>query len=70
MTDENPFPGVDPAISIKAVEVFGSKEEVEQWLHSPAMGLNGRRPIDLLESPEGKRLVKEFLSRLEFGVYQ
>jgi putative toxin-antitoxin system antitoxin component (TIGR02293 family) len=70
MTDENRILGIDAAISAKAVEVFGSKEDAEQWLRSPAMGLDGRRPIDLLESPEGKQLVEEFLCRLEFGVYQ
>jgi putative toxin-antitoxin system antitoxin component (TIGR02293 family) len=70
MTDENRILGIDAAISAKAVEVFGSKEDAEQWLRSPAMGLDGRRPIDLLESPEGKQLVEEFLGRLEFGVYQ
>lgn len=70
MTDENRIPGIDAAIAAKAVEVFGSKEDAEQWLRSPAMGLDGRRPIDLLESPEGKQLVEDFLSRLEFGVYQ
>jgi putative toxin-antitoxin system antitoxin component (TIGR02293 family) len=70
MTDENRIPEIDAAILIKAIEVFGSKEDAELWLRSPAMGLDGQRPIDLLRSPEGNRLVEEFLFRLEHGVYQ
>jgi putative toxin-antitoxin system antitoxin component (TIGR02293 family) len=53
----------------KAVEIFGSKEEAELWLRRPAMALDGKRPVDLLRSPEGKSLVQELLGRLEHGVY-
>lgn len=70
MTDENRIPGVDAAILTKAIEIFGSTEDAELWLRSPAIGLDGQRPIDLLTSPKGKQLVEEFLARLEHGVYQ
>jgi putative toxin-antitoxin system antitoxin component (TIGR02293 family) len=53
----------------KATEVFGSQEKAEQWLERPAMGLNGRRPIDLLATPAGVEMVEDFLGRLEYGVY-
>jgi uncharacterized protein (DUF2384 family) len=33
------------------------------------MGLDGARPIDLLRTEDGARVVYEFLMRLEFGVY-
>ena len=33
------------------------------------MGLNGRRPIDLLATPVGVAMVETFLTRLEHGVY-
>ena len=56
-------------ILTKAVSVFGSKEEAEQWLERPAIGLNQRKPIDLLATPAGVELVEDFLVRLEYGVY-
>jgi uncharacterized protein (DUF2384 family) len=33
------------------------------------MGLDGARPVDLLSTVQGSELVKEFLGRLEHGVY-
>jgi putative toxin-antitoxin system antitoxin component (TIGR02293 family) len=56
-------------ILAKATSVFGSKEEAEQWLEQPAIGLDQRRPINLLATPAGTRLVEDFLVRLEYGVY-
>jgi putative toxin-antitoxin system antitoxin component (TIGR02293 family) len=56
-------------ILAKATEVFGSQEEAEQWLEHPAIGLDQWRPIDLLSTPAGVRVVEEFLERMEFGVY-
>ena len=53
----------------KATAVFGAKEQAEQWLERPAMGLNQRKPIDLLATPAGVELVEDFLVRLEYGVY-
>jgi putative toxin-antitoxin system antitoxin component (TIGR02293 family) len=53
----------------KATAVFGSGEAAEQWLERPAIGLNQRRPIDLLATPAGMELVEDFLGRLEYGVY-
>jgi len=56
-------------ILAKATEVLGSQEDAEQWLESPAIGLNRHRPIDLLETPAGVELVEAFLKRIEYGVY-
>lgn len=56
-------------ILAKASSIFGSKEEAEQWLERPAVGLNQRKPIDLLATPAGVELVEDFLVRLEYGVY-
>jgi putative toxin-antitoxin system antitoxin component (TIGR02293 family) len=53
----------------KATAVFGSREEAEQWLERPAIGLDQRRPIDLLATPAGAKIVKDFLTRMKFGVY-
>lgn len=56
-------------ILAKATAVFGSQEEAEQWLERPAIGLDRRRPIDLLATPAGAKMVESFLHRLEYGVY-
>ncbi|WP_245314068.1 antitoxin Xre/MbcA/ParS toxin-binding domain-containing protein [Bradyrhizobium elkanii] len=53
----------------KATDVFGSQEEAEQWLERPAIGLDQRRPIDLLVTPAGVELVEQYLTRLAYGVY-
>jgi len=56
-------------ILAKATAVFGSQRAAEQWLERPAIGLDQRRPIDLLATPAGVELVEDFLERLEYGVY-
>lgn len=53
----------------KATDVLGSQAEAEQWLERPAIGLDQRRPIDLLGTPAGVELVEDYLQRLEYGVY-
>ena len=49
--------------------MLGSQAEAEQWLERPAIGLDRRRPIDLLATPAGIELVEDYLERLEYGVY-
>ncbi len=56
-------------ILTKATAVLGSQDEAEQWLERPAIGLEQRRPIDLLATPAGVEIVETFLKRLEYGVY-
>lgn len=56
-------------ILTKAAAVFGTQQEAEQWLERPAIGLDQRRPIDLLATPAGAKVVEDFLDRLEYGVY-
>jgi putative toxin-antitoxin system antitoxin component (TIGR02293 family) len=53
----------------KASEVFGGKERAEEWMSKPAMGLDGQRPIEMLQTVQGAELVNDFLTRLEYGVY-
>ncbi|HZT20064.1 MAG TPA: antitoxin Xre/MbcA/ParS toxin-binding domain-containing protein [Dongiaceae bacterium] len=53
----------------KATAVLGSRAEAEQWLERPAIGLDRRRPIDLLATAAGVEIVEDYLERLEHGVY-
>ena len=52
-----------------ATRVFGSQGEAEQWLDRPAIGLDHGKPIDLLRTHPGTRLVSDYLTRIEHGVY-
>ncbi|MFI4986135.1 MAG: antitoxin Xre/MbcA/ParS toxin-binding domain-containing protein [Alphaproteobacteria bacterium] len=56
-------------ILAKATAVLGSRTEAEQWLERPAIGLEQRRPIDLLATTAGVETVENHLERLEYGVY-
>ncbi|MDB5984108.1 MAG: hypothetical protein JWQ69_5123 [Pseudomonas sp.] len=53
----------------KAEEVLGDRQQAVNWMTSPAMGLEGRAPIDLLTTQMGFELVEDFLTRMEYGVY-
>jgi putative toxin-antitoxin system antitoxin component (TIGR02293 family) len=53
----------------KATVVFGAQDEAEQWFERPAIGLNQKRPIDLLTTPAGVKVVEDHLERLAYGVY-
>lgn len=56
-------------ILARAMDVMGSKAAAESWLESPAMGLDNRRPIDLLASTAGAEAVETYLLQMEYGVY-
>lgn len=53
----------------KATSIFGGKEAAQRWLLEPQIGLDQRRPIDLLRTVQGAEVINEFLGRLEYGVY-
>jgi putative toxin-antitoxin system antitoxin component (TIGR02293 family) len=53
----------------RAVELFGSQADAEEWLQRPAIALGQRKPIDLLSTPAGVQSLEEHLTRIEHGVY-
>lgn len=57
------------AVTENAIDVFGSKDAAERWLVTSAIGLDGRKPPDLLQTFEGTEFVKSFLTRIDYGVY-
>jgi putative toxin-antitoxin system antitoxin component (TIGR02293 family) len=57
------------SVTSQAIDVLGSQEAAERWLASPAMGLDRRKPIDLLQSTEGTEMIKTLLTRMDYGVY-
>lgn len=53
----------------KAIEVFGSQDDAEEWLQKPALALDGRTPVELLETTAGAEMVETLLTRIDYGVY-
>jgi putative toxin-antitoxin system antitoxin component (TIGR02293 family) len=54
---------------VRAGEALASREKAARWLRKENRALGGRRPLDLLESDVGARLVERILGRIEHGVY-
>ena len=52
-----------------AEDVLGSTQAANDWLHSEAIGLEFRRPVDLLAAPGGVEAVETLLHRMKCGVY-
>ncbi len=52
-----------------AEEVFGDHEKAKTWLRRPNQALNDLRPIELLETDYGARIVEKVLGRIAHGVY-
>lgn len=50
-------------------KVLGSDAELNRWLHSPVLSLNGKKPIELLKTESGRRKIEETLHQIEFGIY-
>ena len=68
----NPPPGIAltlTELAAMAVLVLGSQADAEQWLETPALGLDGRRrAVDLVSTPAGAERVRAHLVRLDHGV--
>jgi putative toxin-antitoxin system antitoxin component (TIGR02293 family) len=56
-------------ILAQATRVFGSQAEAERWLEQPSMSLERQKPLQLLRTHPGARLVAQYLTRIEHGVY-
>lgn len=52
-----------------AQEVLGSVEAANEWLNTEALGLELRKPIDLVSTSPGAEAVKTLLQRMKYGVY-
>lgn len=55
-------------VAARAEEALGDRERAARWLRRPNRALEGRRPIELLESDVGARMVEAVLGRIEHGV--
>ena len=52
-----------------AEQAFGNLATAREWLETALPALAGQRPIDLCDSFEGRRLVKDAIRRIECGEF-
>lgn len=52
-----------------AEEALGERARAYRWLRKANRALGGRRPLDLLVSDVGARVVEQVLGRITHGVY-
>jgi putative toxin-antitoxin system antitoxin component (TIGR02293 family) len=52
----------------RASEALGDETRAGRWLRAPNRALEGRPPLDLLDTDVGARMVERILVRLEHGV--
>jgi len=52
-----------------ALDVFEDEEKVKGWLNSPIWALRYQKPIDLMDTSTGLKMVDNILGRIEYGVY-
>lgn len=57
------------SVRAMAEEVLGSTEAANEWLNTEAIGLEFRKPIDLVSTSPGAEAVKTLLQRMRYGVY-
>ena len=57
------------SVRAMAEEVLGSAKAANEWLNAEAMGLEFRKPIDLVSTSPGAEAVKTLLQRMRYGVY-
>jgi putative toxin-antitoxin system antitoxin component (TIGR02293 family) len=57
------------SVRAMAQEVLGSAQAANEWPNTKAMGLEFRKPIDLLSTSPGAVAVSSLLQRMKYGVY-
>ena len=50
------------------IEVFGNKEKFNTWLETKNVALGGIVPKELLDNTFGINLLKDELTRIEYGI--
>ena len=69
----DPLPIQDIRVSrclSKAIDTFeGDWERAAEWLHTPNLALDGRRPFEIAQENDGCEQVIAVLVRIDHGVY-
>ncbi|MDE0349966.1 MAG: DUF2384 domain-containing protein [Gammaproteobacteria bacterium] len=53
----------------RALYVFGDLDRANEWLDVALPALGGRRPIELCDTFQGRRLVSDAIRRIEYGEF-
>lgn len=53
----------------RAVEVFGDKSEAKFWLKEPKSALEGKAPIQVINTEPGVAQVELMLNRIDRGIF-
>lgn len=71
LLDARTTDGIYRLESVRALaeEVLGSKEAANEWMNTEAIGLEFRKPIDLVSTSPGAEAVKTLLQRMKYGIY-
>jgi len=56
-------------VGAQTAAVLGSDEKAAAWLRRPNRALEGRTPLELLDSDLGARQVEDLLGRIEHGLF-
>jgi putative toxin-antitoxin system antitoxin component (TIGR02293 family) len=56
------------SVTALAEETFANKDKAQRWLRRPTALLGGKRPLDLLDSEPGARVVEQLLYRIGHGI--
>lgn len=62
MTDDR----VAPIVAL-AEKTFANRDKADAWLRKELSVLDGRRPIDLIRTHDGARIVEDLLTRIAWG---
>jgi len=50
-------------------EVFGNKENFNNWMFAPNQALGGEAPFDLIDNQLGRDEIRNLIGRIAYGVY-
>lgn len=53
----------------EAIHIFGDGDIAKEWLHASIPALDGELPINLCDTFEGRRLVRESLAAIKYGEF-
>ena len=53
----------------KGLEVFDNQADLTEWLYADIASLQGKKPVDLLDSMGGRRQVQNVLNAILHGIY-
>lgn len=56
-------------VLLHGAEVFGDDEKLSRWLRRPNQSLDGEVPLELLATSTGQGLVRDTLTRIDYGVF-